>query len=187
MSNWYIASEENEKALIHHGIKDQKWGIRRYQHEDGSLTPEGRERYGYASKKEKIKDLGKKGGLTVAKGASIGAGTVLKGLSKASEATIGKSKVTKFLSESSKTMYKGSKYVGKKLAKEQKNKEKQTAAINKIGEAIQKYGSGSDLYNSKEYKHAVKEYKKYGGNIQWPENNNVSVDTTRFKIEKQKK
>ncbi len=32
--------------LIHHGIKDQKWGIRRFQNEDGSLTPEGRERYG---------------------------------------------------------------------------------------------------------------------------------------------
>ena len=31
--------------LAHHGIKGQKWGIRRYQNEDGSLTPEGRERY----------------------------------------------------------------------------------------------------------------------------------------------
>lgn len=32
--------------LAHHGIKGQKWGIRRFQNEDGSLTPEGRERYG---------------------------------------------------------------------------------------------------------------------------------------------
>lgn len=32
--------------LIHHGIPDQKWGVRRFQNEDGSLTPEGRERYG---------------------------------------------------------------------------------------------------------------------------------------------
>lgn len=31
--------------LIHHGIKGQKWGNRRYQYEDGSLTPEGRKRY----------------------------------------------------------------------------------------------------------------------------------------------
>jgi hypothetical protein len=31
--------------LAHHGIKGQKWGIRRYQNEDGSLTPEGKERY----------------------------------------------------------------------------------------------------------------------------------------------
>lgn len=28
------------------GIKGQKWGIRRYQNKDGSLTPEGIERYG---------------------------------------------------------------------------------------------------------------------------------------------
>lgn len=32
--------------LSHHGIKGQKWGIRRFQNDDGTLTPEGRERYG---------------------------------------------------------------------------------------------------------------------------------------------
>lgn len=32
--------------LAHHGIKGQKWGIRRFQNEDGSLTQQGRERYG---------------------------------------------------------------------------------------------------------------------------------------------
>lgn len=31
--------------LYHHGIRGQKWGIRRYQNPDGSLTPEGRKRY----------------------------------------------------------------------------------------------------------------------------------------------
>lgn len=31
--------------LIHFGIKGQKWGVRRYQNEDGSLTEEGRRRY----------------------------------------------------------------------------------------------------------------------------------------------
>jgi hypothetical protein len=31
--------------LQHHGIKGMKWGVRRYQNEDGSLTPEGEKRY----------------------------------------------------------------------------------------------------------------------------------------------
>lgn len=37
----YCASDE----LYHHGIKGQKWGVRRYQDESGALTPEGRRRY----------------------------------------------------------------------------------------------------------------------------------------------
>lgn len=33
--------------LAHYGIPRMKWGVRRYQNKDGSLTPEGRKRYGY--------------------------------------------------------------------------------------------------------------------------------------------
>ena len=33
------------KELQHHGIKGQKWGVRRFQNKDGSLTPAGKERY----------------------------------------------------------------------------------------------------------------------------------------------
>ena len=31
--------------LAHHGIKGQKWGVRRFQNPDGTLTDEGRKRY----------------------------------------------------------------------------------------------------------------------------------------------
>ena len=38
-------------ALAHHGIKEQKWGQRRFQNEDGSLTAAGRLRYEQAGHK----------------------------------------------------------------------------------------------------------------------------------------
>lgn len=36
--------------LEHHGIKGQRWGVRRFQNRDGSLTNAGRKRLGYATK-----------------------------------------------------------------------------------------------------------------------------------------
>lgn len=39
--NYYRYSNE----LYHFGIKGMRWGIRRYQNDDGSLTPAGKKRY----------------------------------------------------------------------------------------------------------------------------------------------
>lgn len=44
MDSEYILTADGE--LYHSGIKGMKWGIRRYQNKDGSLTPAGRKRYG---------------------------------------------------------------------------------------------------------------------------------------------
>lgn len=47
----YVFDTDDE--LCHWGIKGQRWGFRRFQNEDGSLTPEGRERYGEGGAKSK--------------------------------------------------------------------------------------------------------------------------------------
>ena len=42
--------------LYHHGIKGQKWGVRRYQNADGSLTPAGQRHYNRVQKREARKE-----------------------------------------------------------------------------------------------------------------------------------
>ena len=42
----------NELELYHHGIKGQRWGVRRYRNEDGSLTDAGKRRYNRELKRQ---------------------------------------------------------------------------------------------------------------------------------------
>ena len=35
----------SNNELFHHGVKGMKWGVRRYQNKDGTLTAKGKKRY----------------------------------------------------------------------------------------------------------------------------------------------
>lgn len=57
--------------LQHHGIKGQKWGVRRFQNKDGSLTPEGIKRYADGAQENKdYKDYGD-GRIEIKKGTNL--------------------------------------------------------------------------------------------------------------------
>ena len=43
-----------EYEIYHSGVKGMKWGVRRYQNKDGSLTPAGKKRYSSDDPKTKI-------------------------------------------------------------------------------------------------------------------------------------
>lgn len=41
----YLDKPDLQTFIAHYGIKGQKWGVRRFQNADGSLTKAGKERY----------------------------------------------------------------------------------------------------------------------------------------------
>ena len=76
------ATQDNE--LMHHGIKGQKWGVRRFQRKDGTRTPAGKRRYsGDSETSSNVDPSEKKRGLTdkqkkyIAVGAAAVAATML--------------------------------------------------------------------------------------------------------------
>lgn len=58
--NYYVGDNVYGNDLYHHGIKGQKWGIRRFQNEDGSLTEAGIARYRYAGSSRFFGGAGRK-------------------------------------------------------------------------------------------------------------------------------
>lgn len=48
--SYYAARQPYPNELYHHGIKGQKWGVRRYQNPDGTLTEAGKNRYAYTGR-----------------------------------------------------------------------------------------------------------------------------------------
>lgn len=48
----------DDNVMQHHGIKGQKWGVRRFQNTDGSLTTAGKQRASEAKKRTDSKNRG---------------------------------------------------------------------------------------------------------------------------------
>ena len=52
----YVITRASSDELTHHGIKGQKWGVRRYQNDDGTWTEAGKQRYGDSQNQSVNKD-----------------------------------------------------------------------------------------------------------------------------------
>ena len=110
--------------LYHHGIKGQRWGVRRYQNDDGSLTAAGKERYGSSDSKsqsgnsERAKKIAKTVGVGLLAAGTVAAAAVYVSKHPEVVAKVGqmaKNSGAKVKDLSKNAVKKGSEYVAKQL------------------------------------------------------------------------
>lgn len=129
-----------DDELMHYGIKGQKWGVRRFQNEDGTLTPAGRKKYRQEVRAENKKafEYGREATIA-ANAATYARNQQIKSRKKLDKAL---AKDPEMLKKSTKKKYKRS-LADIKSEKEMKKYAKETEARAKkhCDSLIKKYGS----------------------------------------------
>lgn len=168
MSSYVVNGQE----FYHHGIKGMKWGVRRFQTKDGSLTPAGRKRYvttaqAVRNANNAAKDA-RKASIAESRATDSGIGSLRRGMNKASAAgrkayqeSIAKDKAyNKQLREDKKAAKENPETERKGLSDKQKKVIKAGAAV--AGTALAAYGAYrfSEYAKDKAFKQAYERGSK---------------------------
>lgn len=169
MEVWHYNYMSSYDELYHHGIKGMRWGVRRFQNEDGTLTAQGRQRY-----KDYRSDQSTRRSLTRHVAADK------KNLKARGEAM---NEVTKNYNDAQEQMRKASSKVFISGKKRQELMDEASANLTKAGEELEKrradLNRAERIYNKDAealFKHVDDMTKKYGSE------NVKSLDTKKVKL-----
>lgn len=135
------------EVIYHYGVKGQKWGVRRYQNEDGSLTSAGKKR---TLSKEKKKELYEKNVFThpaASRTVTLAKTAAISGLALIGTAAVGSAAVYA-LTKNGKAQAAATVY---KYSKTAVNELKYFSSVSAVGAAL------SSMFTSKE---AIADYVK---------------------------
>lgn len=169
MEVWHYNYMSSYDELYHHGIKGMRWGVRRFQNEDGTLTAQGRQRY-----KDYRSDQSTRRSLTRHVAADK------KNLKDRGEAM---NEVTKNYNDAQEQMRKASSKVFISRKKRQELVDEANENLTKAGEELEKrradLNRAERIYNKDAealFKHVDDMTKKYGSE------NVKSLDTKKVKL-----
>ena len=169
MEVWHYNYMSSYDELYHYGIKGMRWGVRRFQNEDGTLTAQGRQRY-----KDYRSDQSTRRSLTRHVAADK------KNLKARGEAM---NEVTKNYNDAQEQMRKPSSKVFIPGKKRQELMDEAAANLTKAGEELEKrradLNRAERIYNKDAealFKHVDDMIKKYGSE------NVKSLDTKKVKL-----